>query len=226
MKITVHEAFEKISGRFPEFKEEYNRCEKNASEIVLFGSYAYGCEHPKSDIDILFVGNKKRVLNKYFDFIWINNKVSKSRSWMCTELANHIARYGIWIKGNGSWQNKVFFSKSTINKKKQKIFERLLHIYLQNESITLEKKKYFIQKVILNTLRLKNIYNKIPNPPTCITVNEINDPLFIYHDMFKAHLLGEVGKIFFSEIFKGHNIYDVFCDSINDLKNTYSNLTS
>ena len=191
---------------------------------MLFGSYACGCEHKQSDIDILFIGDRKRKSSKYFDFIWVTPERLKSKTWLSSELAIHIAKYGLWLKGDGYWRNQVFFSKATIIRKKQRIFERLLHIYLQKERLSLQKKKVFVQKIIVNTLRLINLENKIPNPPTCFTIDEVKDDTsHLFAEMFKPHLLGLVGKVFFEEIFPEIDIHDVLYDSFNELKKIYQN---
>ena len=161
MNKTPNNIIAKITDRFPSFGEAFDHCEKNSIEAVLFGSYAYGCEHMESDIDILFVGDKKRKASRYFDFIWVKPERIKSKTWLSSELAIHIANYGIWLKGDGAWRNQVFFSQAASTRKKQRIFERLIHIYLQKEKLSLAKKKVFIQKIILNTLWLKNLNNKI-----------------------------------------------------------------
>ena len=222
MDNTVNNILEKVTERFPDFQKEFARCEKNSTEIVLFGSYACGCEHIESDIDILFIGDRKRKSSKYFDFIWVKPERLESRTWLSSELAIHIAKYGLWLKGTGNWRNHVFFSQAALTRKKQRIFERLLHIYLQKEKLSLPKKKAFIQKIILNTLRLKNLENKIPNPPTCVTINEIkSDPSHFYLEMFEPHLLGSIGKVFFEEIFPEADIYDILGASFNDLRKIY-----
>ncbi|PLX47885.1 MAG: hypothetical protein C0613_13235 [Desulfobulbaceae bacterium] len=214
----------KITERFPAFPESFNPCEENSIEVVLFGSYAYGCEHVQSDVDILFVGDKKRKASKYFDFIWIKPERLNSKTWLSSELAIHIANYGIWLKGEGTWRNQVFFSKAASTRKKQRIFERLTHIYLQKDSLSLAKKKLFIQKIILNILRLQNLNNKIPNPPTCVTLNELQDFGSFSQEIFKPHLLGQVGKVFFEEIFHTNEIENVLYSTLNDLREIYKKI--
>jgi predicted nucleotidyltransferase len=212
---------ERIIKRFPSFRESFDNCEENSTEVVLFGSYAYGCEHVESDVDILFVGNKKRKASKYFDFIWLKPERISSKTWLSSELAIHIANYGIWLKGDGAWRNQVFFSQAAATRKKQRIFERLTHIYLQKRSLSFAKKKLFIQQIILNTLRLQNLNNKIPNPPTCVTLNELQDHTGFCQEIFKPHLLGPVGKVFFEEIFQDHEVENVLYSALNDLKEVY-----
>ena len=222
MNNTVNSILNKIDRRFPDFQKLYQRCEETSIEIVLFGSYACGCEYSESDIDILFIGDGTRKSSKYFDFIWATPRRIKAKRWLSSELAIHIANYGLWIKGTGIWRDQVFFSQATITQKKQRIFDRLLHIYLQGKRLSLQKKKIFIQKVILNTLRLKNLENKIPNPPTFITNDEIKDDFnHFFLEMFEPHLLGPIGKVFFEEIFSGLNIYEILDSSFNDLMKIY-----
>lgn len=212
----------KIKNRFPQFEDNYNFIEKSSNEIILFGSYACGCEHVGSDVDILFVGNNRRSFSKYFDFIWVKPERLQSKTWLSSEIAIHIAKYGIWLKGDGEWRDKVFFSDAAITRKKQRIFERLIHIYLQKENLSLNKKKLFVQKVIINSIRLVNLYNKIPNPPTSISINEyINKINSFSKEIFTQNLLGKVGSAFFDEIFFNENIDDIITSSFNDMANIY-----
>lgn len=212
----------KINNRFPEFQEYFDQLEKYSEEIILFGSYAHNCEHPDSDVDMLFIGDGKRKSRKYFDFIWVKPSRVKSKSWLSSELALHIANYGIWIKGDGLWRKQTFFSHAAITKKKQRIFNRLLHLYLQKDELSLQKKQFFVQKVLLNTIRLINLYRKIPNPPTFFTIDEMQDAFpYLYSEMFKPELLGSVGKAFFNEIFLGLDMEIILRDSFNDIKKKY-----
>jgi predicted nucleotidyltransferase len=211
----------KASERFPGFLDVFKSCEKDSSEAVLFGSYATGCENLNSDIDILFVGNNKHKSSRFFDFVWIKKERLESKTWLSSELAIHIAKYGQWLKGSGSWRNQVFFSPAALISKKQRIFERLVHIYLQKDKLSLTKKKVLIQKIILNTLRLKNLRNKIPNPPTCITVSENKNLNDLYNEMFEPQLLGAVGRVFFEEIFPEQNINEILLASFEELIKTY-----
>ncbi len=222
MANNVDKILQRISERFPSFKVDYHHCIENCNEAVLFGSYAYGCEHKESDIDILFIGDKKRKSSKYYDFIWVKPTRLKSKTWLCSELAIHIAKYGIWLKGTDNWRNHVFYDRSAISRKKQRIYERLIHIYLQKDKLSFAKKNIFIQKIILNTLRLKNLENNIPNPPTCVTINNQKDPSIFFQEMFEPHLLGSVGRAFFEEIFHTSNFQHFLHESFNDLKVKYN----
>jgi predicted nucleotidyltransferase len=221
MENTPNVIIEKIIKRFPAFRESFNNCEVNSTEVVLFGSYAYGCEHFESDVDVLFLGNKKRKASKYFDFIWLKPERINSKTWLSSELAIHIANYGVWLKGDGTWRNQVFFSQAAITRKKHRIFQRLTHIYLQKESLSFPKKKLFIQKIILNTLRLQNLINKIPNPPTCVMLNKLQDPSGFCQEIFKPHLLSRLGRVFLEEIFQQHEVEKVLYSTLNDLMEFY-----
>jgi predicted nucleotidyltransferase len=67
-----------------------------ASDIVVFGSRAVGRHRPDSDLDLLIVGKRsehKRVGN--LDLIYLPQSRIKSILWRRTEIARHIATYGV-----------------------------------------------------------------------------------------------------------------------------------
>lgn len=211
----------KIALKFPDFWEEYLRCEKISSEVIIFGSYAYGCTHPNSDVDILFVGDGKRKSKKYYDFIWIKPDKLFSSVWLSSELALHVAKYGIWVKGESAWKDKVFFSEITYTRKKKLIFDRLIDLYLQRDKLSIHRKQDFIEKIILNTLRLKNSLNKIPNPPTYVTLNGIDIFSLLADEIFNEKLLGRAGKVLMEDTFRHHDIKQILESSFIQLKQKY-----
>jgi hypothetical protein len=94
---------------------------KRASEIVVFGSYAAGLQTTDSDVDVLCVGNGPRVKSRSLDLSWVSNKSIYEDSWLGSELAGHIAKYGIWLRGDGDWRTRTFASKTSIERKRKRI---------------------------------------------------------------------------------------------------------
>src|SRR4051812_36427132 len=74
-------------------------------EIVVFGSRAVGVESPNSDLDVLAVGGVDRFRTCGLHVIPVGVERSKTPEWRDSELATHVAAYGVWISGSDGWRN-------------------------------------------------------------------------------------------------------------------------
>jgi hypothetical protein len=70
-----------------------------AREVVLFGSRAFGCEDPLSDWDVLLVDASRSLRIPGFDFVGVSSGESVEPAWHGSEIAIHVAEYGVWLKG-------------------------------------------------------------------------------------------------------------------------------
>jgi Nucleotidyltransferase domain len=96
-----------------------------ATEIVLFGSRATGDATRKSDWDLVVVSDHKPlVARRDIDLVWIPRNELESSSWLGSELAQHVARYGMWLRGEGRWKTSVFASETAVARKVWKIRRR------------------------------------------------------------------------------------------------------
>jgi predicted nucleotidyltransferase len=99
-----------------------------AEQIVLFGSASVGMQSSRSDIDILLVGssNEKRAMKiDGLDVSSIDLNDRHTSRWLGSELANHIARYGVWLRGQDDWSSRCFVSDESIAFKVRKIEARV-----------------------------------------------------------------------------------------------------
>jgi predicted nucleotidyltransferase len=101
---------------------------EKSSEIVLFGSWASGSNRLSSDIDLLCVDFPRRIKTARLDLINYPSTFISSRSWLTSELANHIAHYGIWIKGDGHWRTEAHITEDTIFKKREQVWVRMARL--------------------------------------------------------------------------------------------------
>lgn len=220
MVDSIKNIIEKIQARFPDFRDKFQEASEKSNEVIFFGSFVYGCENTKSDIDILFIGNGKRRVSKCFDFVWVKPQKVYSNTWLCSELANHVANFGLWYKGEGLWREKIFFCEAAVTRKKQLIYQRLLQLFLKRNKISRQEKIRILEKVILNSYRITYLQDEIANPPTCVTIQRIieNRKYFI-SNIFSDRLLGNLGKAFFYEIFS--DPYIAIEETINSLQKKY-----
>lgn len=215
MNSTARNIIDKAVIKFPEFKEAFYNARKRSEATVIFGSYACGCENEHSDIDILFVGDGHRKSSTIFDFTWVRPDRLYSRNWLGSELANHIARYGVWVEGDNGWIDKVYVSDISITKKKEKIYNRLIQLFLKKDRLSFDQKVDLLQKVIVNCHRLGNMVSKEPNPPTYNIVKKIKSgDLYLLDSLFSENMLGDVGGAMFKGIFQNRDIDDVL-DKVN-----------
>jgi len=91
-------------------------------EIVVFGSRAAGMSRRASDLDILAVGNHASRVKRFgIDLISIPATDLASPTWLGSELAGHISRYGLWLKGSGAWREDVFVGHEAAAQKERRL---------------------------------------------------------------------------------------------------------
>ncbi len=92
-----------------------------AREITIFGSYAARLNRSDSDIDVLCIGNGLRMKSRALDMLWITEHELAGSDWLGSELAGHVAKHGVWIRGDGDWRGHVFSAERAIERKRRRI---------------------------------------------------------------------------------------------------------
>ena len=179
----------------PQDKEYLLNSISQSDEAIIFGSFAYGCETSESDLDVLLIGSGRRRKSKHLDLLWLPCSNLNLKTWLGSELASHIATYGLWLKGNGSWKSKAEITKTTINKKKLKILYALSHLYIKRPDLSINSRLQILSKILLDIFRLSYLVKKIAVPPTLVVRNKIAsyDPQNL--DSLVHDLLGDVGTV-------------------------------
>jgi len=93
----------------------------SAAEVVFFGSRAAGVNTSFSDLDVLFIGPSNRRVSRHLDMIWRDRRECESPNWLRSELATHVARYGVWVVGEGHWRTEVRVGERAIIQKARRI---------------------------------------------------------------------------------------------------------
>jgi hypothetical protein len=99
----------------------FDRLTETASELVLFGSRASGANSNCSDWDLLFVGDAKPHGTGQLDIVWKTAKEIDETKWLGSELANHIAEYGITLCGAAKWTEATYVSQESIERKRRRL---------------------------------------------------------------------------------------------------------
>jgi len=104
---------------------DWNNVQKQAKQVVVFGSYAMSVNRPGSDLDVLCIGEGPHFKSPQLHIVWIPEHRTHSRKWLRSELATHVAAYGKWIKGHNTWAHITKPSLSTVIRKKGNVIARL-----------------------------------------------------------------------------------------------------
>jgi hypothetical protein len=93
----------------------------SASEIMVFGSRAAGVHAYDSDLDVLCFGRGGRLKTPALDLLWVPESAMCNEDWLGSELATHIAQYGICLRGQATWQSLVCFGAKATKQKLRRI---------------------------------------------------------------------------------------------------------
>src|SRR5260370_35382984 len=141
----------------------------HASEIIVFGSVSAGLERPDSDMDVLCIGGREYKLKSgLLDLMVVPLEWTRNQSWLQSELATHVCKYGTWIKGTPLWTDDVRIGLSAVDEKHQRVSAFMRS--LQNSWFKLEecfRVKYSV-KLRRETQRLMLLERNVPIPPTRI----------------------------------------------------------
>jgi hypothetical protein len=143
-----------------------------AHEIVVFGSFAAGLNTADSDLDVLCVGKGPRLKSRSLDLSWVTEKNICEDAWLGSELAGHIVKYGIWLRGNCYWRTEVLGGEHAIERKRKRIislsrtitqlWDRLHPIFQEQYNVTIRRE--------LQRLALLQVQMQVP--PTKVLDDE------------------------------------------------------
>lgn len=93
----------------------------HAQSVILFGSRAADCASSTSDWDFLCVGEGSSRFAQGIDVLWIASNRTHDPHWLGSELANHIARWGIVLVGDAPWLSLARPGEQAIDRKRRLI---------------------------------------------------------------------------------------------------------
>jgi hypothetical protein len=174
-----------------------------ADEVIVFGSMAVGLDRPDSDVDVICIGGpESKLKTDSLDLIVFPRAAARSQAWLQSELALHVKRYGIWIKGTPDWINDVQIGQRAIAEKRRRVnaFMR----YLPDSWSRLDegfRVKYSI-KVRREAQRLLLLSRHVPVPPTRMLDESWGDFSASPHELHELlHGFARHGKSEFSRRF-------------------------
>lgn len=131
-----------------------------AEEVIIFGSYACACQGPSSDLDVLVIGDElprpqsARYKTKSLDLMYVPKSTVMSRHWLGSELASHIATFGVWLRGEGQWRNSVKLRPFALERKREGILSTISTLYLKSERWSSYHLFRHLAKCCLDVVRL------------------------------------------------------------------------
>src|ERR1039457_5418652 len=122
MTATGSSAFREYAGTLPKQDQRLlSQLIEESVELVLFGSRAARVHSRESDLDILCIGCENRRKSGRLDIVWRTAGEIEDPKWLCSELANHIATYGIVLRGSADWRSAVRVSGAAISHKERRV---------------------------------------------------------------------------------------------------------
>jgi hypothetical protein len=146
----------------------WHKIKDAAREVVVFGSTSVGLNLPNSDLDLLLVGDGKRFKNRQLDVVWKTDLDVTRRRWLESELAGHIAKYGIWLQGNGDWAKHVHVGNRAVTYKRRLIVARAKALEKAWTTLADAYKIKHVVKLRRDLQRLEMLTTRIAIPPTPI----------------------------------------------------------
>lgn len=200
MKTDLPSVRQFIATHAPEQVAAFDVAYAAADEVVIIGSAAVGQLGPRSDLDLLFVGEGKRMKTRRLDFIWITRKKQASKSWLGSELATHAAGYGVWLKGSSEWKPRVFFSRLAVTHKCERILVRLAKLYAKRHALSHSRLVSLVARCVTDMQRVVLLDKKLAVPPSGQVLQGLLEHTDEMFDRACAEpLLGQLGRFFIEQ---------------------------
>jgi predicted nucleotidyltransferase len=132
----------------------YDAIASNAIEFIVFGSRAAGWNKPGSDWDLLIVGEPPSDSVDGIEVITLSPQELDTSAWLESELANHVASEGTWLKGSGHWRAMVRISETTIERKRAKTQTQASTFLRLRDAQGPAKKSHYAARIRRNLQRL------------------------------------------------------------------------
>ncbi|MDB6093350.1 MAG: hypothetical protein JWM32_912 [Verrucomicrobia bacterium] len=191
--ISILRAF--VASTEPEHVAVFDLAIRQASEVIAIGSGADGSIGPYSDLDLIFIGDGKRLKTRRLDFMWVRPKQLSAQSWLGSELANHAARYGKWLKGDGKWRSEVFIGDFSVSNKCERILIRISRVYLKRRLLREETMAELLAPAVLDMQRAVILAQGEATPPTAIVARRLlQNPDATLERICGDDLLGDFGR--------------------------------
>lgn len=139
---------------------------ENAVELVLFGSRAAGVNSEASDWDLFVVAAEKPQRAERLDVVWRTLREINEPKWLGSELASHIAQYGVSIRGHADWATEARLDDGAIDKKRRRLITRVEGLWDYWDRLHPEFRQKYMKTIRREIQRLQLLTESIAVPPT------------------------------------------------------------
>lgn len=170
------------AGATPCVPPSYYDC---ASEIIVFGSMAVGLDGPKSDIDVLCIGGEEhKVKTPSLDLLVVGQDALSNQDWLHSELASHVSRYGVWIKGVPQWLSDAGVGSKAVLEKRRRVAAFMTYLPEYWPRLDSRFRRKYAIKVRRETQRLLLLEGGMPVPPTKLLDSSWSSFMHTLDDVF------------------------------------------
>lgn len=146
---------------------------RSSDEVVVFGSRAAGLSTAESDWDVLVIGvGTTAIHSKQLDLVVVAPATLLTEEWLGSELASHVARYGVWIKGAGAWRSHASVSPNVVASKAARLRRQVGtfgKLFQRSNSARELKHRTLLRRSLQ---RLHRMQRQDPVPPTRVLDEE------------------------------------------------------
>lgn len=137
-----------------------------AKAAIVFGSFAVGKHRRTSDIDVFCVGDGTRFKDREFDIVWRHPRDIDADRWLGSELASHIAAYGLPLWGDCGWFSHSKPGSTAIEKKANAVGQRLTAVTRLEGRLSESRLRAYLERARLDLQRLDLLVRREPVPAT------------------------------------------------------------
>jgi predicted nucleotidyltransferase len=143
-----------------------DRALHDCREVVVFGSRAVGAHAKTSDLDVLCIGSFERHRSERLDVVRRTPSEIESPKWLGSELANHIAAYGVALRGCCKWKEGVYLGEHAVSHKERRISGLVNGLWRYWDRLHPEFRRRYLTTIRREGQRLRLLTNGIAIPPT------------------------------------------------------------
>jgi hypothetical protein len=162
-----HRLASAIEARVGTLPREIFRRYSEAQGVVVFGSFALGLDGPHSDLDVFCIGETKtHFKSKIIEVMILPEYELYSELWLGSELANHIAAYGVALGGTPEWFGAAMISPEAVQKKSRRVSAYLRSLEKYWPLLSFRIRGRYELKVRREVQRLSLLTQHVAVPPT------------------------------------------------------------
>jgi hypothetical protein len=144
----------------------FDRLAEESAEVIVFGSRATEVHSKVSDLDIFCIGLSERFKSTRLDIVSRKPSEVEDLKWLGSELAGHIAAYGIVIRGRGDWRSATNLSEAAISRKERRVIALVDGLWTYWDRIHPEFRRKHLTTIRREVQRLQLLVAGVAVPPS------------------------------------------------------------